>query len=264
MVFRRIEFFSRGKTAVLNEDALTSIEGTFAVVADGATDKSGWTYGHMTGGELASNTVIFACKDSDLNGVELVSLLNSKIRDKYKKYGILEDIEDPKFRFSCNGLVCVRINGDTIVITQMGDSGFRVNGKDVYVDIKAVDKINSHTRALYIKETGDIEGSRGYIKPLLEKQFEFQNNPNSPLGYGSIDGTYTPAKFIHVYEFPIQEIKTLEMFTDGYFDYPQEVSIDAWEDLHEKIQEEDPDKCIKYLSTKSNDDRTIIILEFGN
>jgi len=54
----------------------------------------------------------------------------------------------------------------------------------------------------------------------------------------------------------------MELFSDGYFDIPQEVSIEAWEKSFEKVEKEDPDKYKKYKSTKSKDDRTIAIIRF--
>ncbi len=98
--------------------------------------------------------------------------------------------------------------------------------------------------------------------PLLLKEFEYQNNPQKLLGYGVIDGTYTPAKFVKTFEYDLKKIHTIELFSDGYFDVPKEVSIKSWEKSFEKVEKEDPDKWKKYKSTKSKDDRTIAIIEF--
>jgi hypothetical protein len=172
-----------------------------------------------------------------------------------------EDIQDPKFRFTC-GFICIRIVDDKILITYLGDLGFRINGSEIYQEIKQIDIDNSEARSKYIRETNDVNGSRDHIRPLLFKQFEYQNNPQEPLGYGVIDGTDTPAKFVKFFEYDLDKIHTIELFSDGYFDIPQEVSIEAWEKSFEKVEKEDPDKWKKYKSTKSKDDRTIVTIEF--
>ncbi len=82
------------------------------------------------------------------------------------------------------------------------------------------------------------------------------------MGYGVLDGTQTPEKFIYTFTYKSKEISVLELFSDGYFDIPQHATIKDWEELHEKVQREDPDKYKKYKSTKSGDDRTILIVNF--
>jgi hypothetical protein len=196
-----------------------------------------------------------------LNGAELVNHLNNKIKELYVDLKIVDEIIDPKYRFTC-GFICVRISNDKIIITYLGDLGLRINGTDVYLEKKQIDIDNSEERSKYIRETNDVTGSREHILPLLLKQFEYQNNPQEPLGYGALDGTKTPSKFVKTFNYSLDKIEKIELFSDGYFDVPKEVSIDAWEKVFEKVEKEDPDKWKKYKSTKSKDDRTIAIIEF--
>jgi len=256
----KVEFFSEGKNEGKNEDYFNYNENNF-VLADGATDKSGRKYNGQTGGEIISRLLVKEVLDCALNGVELVNYLNNKIAQLYIDLGIDKDIHDPKFRFTCS-LTAVRIIGEKIIITYVGDPAFRVNGKYVHQKIKQLDIDNANIRAEYIERTGDVVGSRDYIMPLLLKQFQYQNNPNNALGYGAIDGTVTPEKFIEVFEYSLDEIKTIELFTDGYYAIPNDVAIEAWEDAFKKGELEDPDKFKKYKSTKSKDDRTIAIIKF--
>lgn len=256
----QVRTFSKGKTRDRNEDYFAYNKNCFAI-ADGATDKSGKKYNDKTGGELVSRIVVNECLSANLNGIELVNHLNQKTKELYGKLKILEETKDPKHRFTC-GFICVRLINNKIIITYLGDSGMRINGTEVYQETKQIDIDNSEERAKYIRETNDIKGSREHIMPLLLKQFEYQNNPQELLGYGVIDGTKTPSKFVKIFEYNQDKIKIIELFTDGYFDIPQEVSIEAWEKIFEKVEKEDPDKWKKYKSTKSKDDRSIVIIKF--
>jgi serine/threonine protein phosphatase PrpC len=256
----KITCSSEGKIKEKNEDCYGYNDACF-VVADGATDKSGKLYGGKTGGELVSNLVVNGCLTTALNGAELVNHINSKISDLYKQLKITEIIKDPKFRFTCS-FVCVRLELEKITITYIGDVGFRINNTEVYLVKKQVDTNNSNERANYIKKTGDIEGARKHIEPLLIKQFDYQNNAENPLGYGVLDGTVTPNKFINKLTLDIKDLWSLEIFSDGYFAIPNEATINAWEKLHKQTELEDPDKYIKYRSTKSMDDRTVLIVNF--
>ena len=256
----KVQTFSKGKIKNRNEDYFDYNENSF-VIADGATDKSGRTYDNKTGGELVSRIVVQECLSTNLNGTDLVKYLNKKIRKLYDKLDILEEIKDPRFRFTC-GFTCARLEYNKLIITDLGDLGLRINGVEVHQEKKQIDIDNSEERSKYIRKTNDIKGSRDHIMPLLLKQFKYQNNPQEPLGYGVIDGTETPSKFVKTLEYDVDKIKTIELFSDGYFDIPQDVSVEAWEKLFEKVEKEDPDKWKKYKSTKSKDDRTIAIIRF--
>lgn len=257
----QVEFFSKGKAEERNEDFYGFNDSAF-VVADGATDKSGRMYEGKTGGEIVSRLVVETCLSSGLFGVTLVQSINSALKNIYSNFGILEETrKDKKYRFTC-GFVSVLDGEDEWVITSLGDSGFRINGEETHMEVFQVDVANSEARSKYIRETGDIEGSRAHILPLLIREFEYQNNPDHLLGYGFIDGEKTPEKFVQVFRYPKSFIKTLELFTGGYFDVPKEVSLKAWEETYDRVEREDPHKYLKYKSTKSKDDRTIMIVRF--
>lgn len=255
----QVEYFSKGKTEDKNEDYFNHNENCF-VIADGATDKSGRKYNGKTGGELVSRLIVKESLSSRLNGEELIIFLNKKVYELYENLNIISDINDPKYRFT-SACIVVRIIEDKIVVTCIGDSGFRINGREIHKKNGQIDINVSEERAKYIRETGDVAGSREYIMPLLLKQFEYQNNADSPLGYGAIDGITTPLKFIKTYEYQKNNIKSIELFTDGYFDIPDGTTIKDWENSFDKLEREDPDKWKKFKSTKSKDDRTIAIIK---
>lgn len=254
----RVEVFSRGKSEERNEDSFGSTGSSF-VLADGATDKSGRLYEGKTGGELASELVVRKCLTTELEGVDLIEHLNTKVMELYRDLGIERDAQNPLYRFSCS-FVCVRVSNDVVTITTLGDSGFRINGSIVHRMIKQIDNDNAEERARYIQETGDIAGSRKHIMPLLLKQFDYQNTGDHPLGYGVIDGTSTPRKYVETFAYDRNEIQTLEIFSDGYLAVPKETTIDAWERLNDDVEREDPSKYKKYKLTKEKDDRTVAIL----
>jgi hypothetical protein len=256
----KVEVFTKGKVEGNNEDYFLYSDSCFVVV-DGATDKSGRKYDGKTGGELVSRLVADECIATDMNGIDLVSHLNGKVSEMYKSLGIEKEISDAKMRFTC-GFICVRLTGQQVIVTYLGDLGFRINGKDVYQEKKQVDEDNANERLRYILETGDIEGSRAHILPQIIKQFEFQNNPDHPLGFGVIDGTSTPDKYVKVFEYDIGNVNLIELFSDGYFAVPKGNSIDEWEHSWATVEREDPYKYIKYKSTKTTDDRLIMRVQF--
>lgn len=256
-----VESFSQGKNKDRNEDFFGSGASCF-VLADGATDKSGREYGGKTGGELVSRLVVNEVLASSLNGAALVHHLNTKIKSLYEALEISQDVLDPKYRFSCC-FVAVRIVGDKLIITYVGDTALRVNGQKIYRDQKQIDTDIAEARSQYIQATGDVAGSREHIMPQLINQYRYQNNPDDPLGYGVIDGSNTPDKFVHSLTLARNEVNTIELFSDGYFSIPSKTTISGWEEAFERAEQEDPDKWKIYKATKSKDDRTIAIIDFN-
>ena len=249
--------FSKGKNPPKNEDAVAYNEVNF-VVCDGSTGKKGGLYKGRTGGEIASALIADAALQSDLNGIALVNHLTSLLHAEQvslEKLGYEMEIETT--------LVCARVTGTQLIVTQVADTAFRINESRTYENPAIIDTLMSETRKRYIDLTHDIEGSREYIMPLLLDEGSYRNNADSPAGYGVLDGNPVPAKFVKLHKFNMADIQILEIYTDGYFATPQRATIEAYEDLHAKVQQEDPHKCLAYPSTKSNDDRTVMIVEFG-
>jgi len=256
-IFTGVEVFSEGKNPPKNEDFVGSNE-TTVVLSDGATDKSGQSFEGRSGGELAAELVVETCLNSDLVGEELVHEISNRLRGLYEHINP-NALTDSAFRFAATVVVAKLVN-DQIVITQVGDSSFRINSTDTYTNNKIVDTLTANTRKEYIEATSDIAGSRDFIMPLLKAQHVHQNNSDSPLGYGVIDGSPVPSKFIKTYTFKQSDITTLELVSDGYYGaFPQENTLDAYEALHETIERTDPHKCGEFASTKLSDDRTVVI-----
>ena len=253
----KITTFTEGKLPPKNEDAYGNDEHSF-VVCDGSTSKKEASYEGRTGGEIASKLLVETALGSPLNGPELVDELTAILLDKRKELGAVE--KDVEFGAV---MVCARIVGEEVIVTQVGDTSFRINGADDYGNPPLISDFMASARAQYIQATGDIAGGREYILPLLETEHNYRNNADSPVGYGEINGTPVPHKLVRTFTFKRSDVITLEIYTDGYYAVPSAPTIDAFEQLHAQIEREDPDKWKTYLSTKSHDDRTVMIVDFS-
>jgi hypothetical protein len=173
-------------------------------------------------------------------------------------------------------MVAARAVGDRLVVTQVGDSFFRINGT-VYENNKAVDTIRASERIKKIQELArlrpdgvptkvDIAAGREAIQDELNKQHLLQNNIDDPLGYGVLDGTTVPDRFVKVYEFELDAVSSLELVSDGYYGaFPDDATVPAWEAVHRRQLETDPYNIGEFPSTKGSsngrpgDDRAVII-----
>ncbi len=102
----------------------------------------------------------------------------------------------------------------------------------------------------------------------LKAQFHFANAPDRHLGYGVLNGHVTdPSHAIDV-TIPYAGLTSIEIFSDGYLRPPEDVSIHAWEEIHARIEREDPHKISQTLAVKGStktqffDDRTVAIMRF--
>jgi len=252
--FSGIQVNSKAKSEeAKNEDAY-AFNHTCLAVADGVTSKVATPGGYPPGAgvEAARLAVNFALT-SDLNGIELVSRINSEIRS-------LRGFDGSTTVETACTFACARICGNAIAITQVGDVGVRVNGGEfLYLNHMIVDELTSAARAHYIELTGDVNGSRDFILPLLKAQAAYRNKADHPLGYGVIAGEETPGHFVRTILLDTAQVEAVEIFTDGYPALPAVASIDAWEQQYELAIGLDPDRCKEYRATKLKDDRTVLL-----
>lgn len=103
---------------------------------------------------------------------------------------------------------------------------------------------------------------------IIEGQGLFQNNTRSPLSYCVLDGFAVPMELVRVIDRPLAGLRTLELFTDGYFSPGAEPTVDAWEAAFLEVERVDPDKLDAHPSVKGTvgrvraDDRTVLIVGF--
>jgi hypothetical protein len=199
---------------------------------------------------------------SNQNGLAMVQEITKAIQAYYQANSP-NALSDPAFRFAAT-MVLARVQDGKLFVTQVGDTSFRINGQDEYKNDKEIDSINSGLRKDYVNRTGDIAGGRQIIMPQLKTQYKLQNDAVHKLGYGALDGSTVPEKFIRLFQFPLPEVRTLEVVTDGYFGaFPNEPTVEAYEQLHQYIEKIDPHKIGEFASTKTSDDRTVLIANFG-
>lgn len=272
-----------------NEDVTFSDETTLAL-ADGATDKSGVTYpsGKTGGRELAEIATQIASK-SDKIGYPLADEITEKVREFYQKNNP-EALTDSSKR-AATTLVVAKLIEDRLVVTQIGDTNFRITMEDgsqhIFTNGKRIDKENARIRSEHIatelehfvdthqREPSDEErknivaNGRAVILDRLKNQHTLQNNgDDEQYGYGTIDGTAIPQTFtsgaptnyVNVFTFPRDAVTQIEIVSDGFYEeFPSESDQASYEALYDTIHEEDPEKIKAFQSTKPIDDASVLI-----
>lgn len=276
-----VEVFSAGKKdQESNEDLWVATANTLAVI-DGVSAKGHLKFGEQSSGQFAAQLVkeVLLNSQPEVTGKDVVELLTRHFRDIFQKREIFNELEKhPENRPSAVFAVA-RVVGDKLIITQVGDVSFRINGTEVFEDPLEFDRFTSWKRAKAIKlakkknpEISNdqlLEIGRKAIEDLLASQQRLHlNNPRSKFGYGAIDGRKVPEKFIKAYSFDLEAIETLEIFSDGYFKIAAEPTIQSWEKEFAEVERVDPLKIGLYPSMKGSgsgqftDDRTILIARF--
>jgi hypothetical protein len=99
---------------------------------------------------------------------------------------------------------------------------------------------------------------------IIHAQSDYLNNPDSPLGYSTLDGFTIADGLYRVERVPLDGLKTIELFTDGYFAPGDAVGVDSWEAKFAEIERLDPLKLEGWPSVKGTtatefaDDRTYL------
>ncbi|KQX34923.1 hypothetical protein ASD04_16210 [Devosia sp. Root436] len=81
-------------------------------------------------------------------------------------------------------------------------------------------------------------------------QGKFQNVTEPVLGYGGIDGFAVPGRFVETRSYPLADIHTIELFSDGYFKPGTGFGVASWEAAFQDVEAEDFHKIGRYMSTK--------------
>jgi hypothetical protein len=100
----------------------------------------------------------------------------------------------------------------------------------------------------------------------ISGQARFANNMASPFCYAVLDGFEIPPPLVQVFDRPRAAIRSIELFTDGYFNPGTSPALHAWEAAFDEVERVDPEKIGRYPSVKGSsarlrtDDRTILIV----
>jgi serine/threonine protein phosphatase PrpC len=194
---RQLEAYTLGKKfghPETNEDSLVVMPNLGYAVIDGVTDRNGTRYGGMLSGQYASRTVQRAIEhfllaqgqpdQPDLQfqgGAHFVDYLGKQIHAGYVAHGALAAVEaDWKLRGGCT-VMAAMIIGDRLEIVAVGDSGIRVNGKDILQVLKPLDDVTAILR----RETWRyFEGLGQSLEECdrLSASMTWQGTRNQPAG----------------------------------------------------------------------------------
>lgn len=189
----------------------------YIAMIDGATSKTLHDVKGMTGGSFVAK-VIQEClprMPGALDGAELVEAITQKVD------ALLPDIAWKQERPNA---VAAILSLQSMSITTVGDIGVMINGHGAFHE-KEIDQVMSRARSAYsqaiiaehphrLEQLRSSDPGREFIFPLLSSQHVFQNNAESAYGYGCIDGTSVPMKFIEVAN--ISSGDEVVLATDGY------------------------------------------------
>lgn len=275
----KIAYFIESKKGAGEKNNAVCEDGLFfndhyLAVFDGATDKSGKSYDGKKGGRVSRDIIqgVFQELPPNTDKAEILKRINDKYQEFYKANADIDFAKEPLFRPTAT---LIWYNLDTNELVAIGDSKARIDGKNYNDEAKLVDILNSDLRVKVIKTLGLSDDQvraedlgRFYILPLLQRQAEFQNNPQAPeaFQFWAIDGFPIPPEKLRVWKFE-KAPQTIELSSDGYETYPPEATIDSYEKTLKEELASDPMR-ITHPSTKgvskdnySFDDRAVLIYQ---
>ena len=167
-----IEAFTQAKdkgNPASNEDRLVIVSDRLYAVIDGATDKSGQTHDGLTGGQIAGrileevlrnedaprneNALRNAARDlgregaGEITASTILDAVSRGLRRQYRLHGIADAIRREPWRgFAAQATIAVR-EGRHYRFIVVGDTGLRINGREIFFDRKPGDLICAQLRA---------------------------------------------------------------------------------------------------------------------
>lgn len=314
----QIELNSRTKLrdgGRLADDVVLVVPGLVAAVFDGATDPTGSNYGGLSSGRIAAASAaqclaeLVLAGGADIPVEELAGEISEAIAAASRRFNVTHPP-------STTMAAAIRTGGRWR-LSIVGDSGIRVNGRQLLHHEKLIDEVSTRARLvvrrclaarglegdalemacravsfhglaqafergdldaadveLVHREVGKVIGERAdaadiaaFVDGGILTQQGFANiGSDHPLGFATLNGTRPSGFGMSDTVLAEDEVETLELFTDGYFDLPAGLRISDWEARFAQVEEEDPSKIGPFASVKGStslefsDDRSVICL----
>lgn len=216
MKWRVVEQYMQGKiSAEANEDRLV-ITQHFAGVIDGVS--SSQPVDGRPGGIVAADAVASVIEGlpPDATAAEFAALATEATQK-----AIGEALNSPR-RPAASVVIWSPALGQ---VWRIGDCLASVDGMACFPEGKDIDRLTAGMRSAVIRAhlgfglrtEDDIrtrDHGREVIEHLLGVQSYFANNPGDRLGYGVIDGTPVPERFIEILHAP--QARTIVLASDGF------------------------------------------------
>ncbi len=106
-----------------------------------------------------------------------------------------------------------------------------------------------------------------FLDDGIRSQFRLANSGDHPLGYSTLNRDETLLSDVIDLRLPLADLHSIEIFSDGYFSLPAEVSVAAWERAFAETEAADFAKLGPYASVKGSttreftDDRSVIVVD---
>jgi hypothetical protein len=198
---------------------------SFAAVIDGATSKTSRRWNGQTGGRVAATLIVEAIRQlpADATARVAVDTITERIAALYRQHDVIEIMrDDPVQRVTAAVVAVSFVRGECWLI---GDCQCLVGDRHISNELP-VDWVTSQARALFlesellrgrsIEELRANDTGREFIRPLLERQGLFQNNPAAgAFRYAAVDGF--PILDEGIVIVPIDaSVDTVVLASDGY------------------------------------------------
>jgi hypothetical protein len=268
--FTVIESLNRSKYGDPQQgDDFIVINQNFVAVLDGATDVSGARYNGVSSGRFVAEIGAQFLENlaPDSNVTEAIEAITQFVRQS------LLGVEPDKTPVYTPCFAMVIFSAARREIWRVGDCQYLLDGEGNNPTIQ-VDRITSQLRSLivrsYLVQGKTIEDllkedpSPNFLAPFYSLQSALRNHPEEPFGYGAIDGTKVPERYIEVIKVP-KQVKSVVLASDGYPDL--KATLTESETVLTEILTLDP-LCYKHypqqrglaLNRESFDDRTYVRL----
>ena len=137
-------------------------------------------------------------------------------------------------------------------------------------DVELIEEcaLEANIEALPHVPKGDIENL--VTGGIVNAQGGYQNDASTVLGYACVDGFEIPESLIRIESIPRSSVRSIEIFSDGYFKPGDSFGVAAWERAFAEVERDDPAKVILYSSPKGSvgdmwaDDRTYLGVRFDD